>query len=56
MSKCETCDLHGPELPTSAAAARDLHRALHELGRELAAALRLKLLVRWLSQKLERTP
>jgi len=27
--RCETCDFHGPELPTAARDLRELHRALH---------------------------
>ena len=29
MSPCETCDFHGPELPTAARDLRELHRAVH---------------------------
>lgn len=27
---CDTCNMHGPELPTSTSALLDLHRAIHD--------------------------
>jgi len=33
--QCETCEFHGPELPTMIADLREFHRAIHHLGRTL---------------------
>lgn len=49
--RCETCDFHGPELPTMLAAARDFHRAGHDLWR-LAVESWGEPVVKWLSQRL----
>ena len=41
LTGCEACDMHGPELPTTATDLLDFHRAVHDLGRtlmEVAAA------------------
>lgn len=48
---CETCDFHGPELPTLEAASRDLHRALHNIWRAIEARLEpvVARLARWLA-------
>ena len=46
---CEECDFVGPELPTMYAAARDFHRAAHDLGRALLLTPVAQMLMRWLS-------
>lgn len=55
MTGCETCDEHGPELPTTAAGARDLHRALHDLCHAALEALAMTILARLLLRKADVT-
>jgi len=50
--RCETCDFHGPELPTFHADHREFHRALHFCGRTIAEVWHLRQAFAWLNSKL----
>lgn len=40
ITGCRTCDDQTPGMPTTLDAARDLHRAMHDFGRAVQAAVR----------------
>jgi len=54
VSGCETCDQIGPDITRTISDLRDVHRAMHDIGRIVMADV-LEPALRWIDKALART-